>query len=93
MLYKGMVSKSKYWISEKIRVMSTQKRRKNPYARVLVLCQVPLEIKMRVNQISISCRKELCSALYSFLHRFFPEALPLTKSNEFSSNFLYPILL
>ena len=48
MLYKGMVSKSKYWISEKIRVMSTQKRRKNPYARVLVLCQVPLETIMRV---------------------------------------------
>ena len=48
MLYKGMVSKSKYWISEKIRVMSTQKRRKNPYARVLVLCQVPLENIMRV---------------------------------------------
>ena len=49
MLYKGMVSKSKYWISEKIRVMSTQKRRKNPYARVLVLCQVPLETIMRVD--------------------------------------------
>ena len=48
MLYKGMVSKSKYWISEKIRVMSTQKRRKNPYARVLVLCQVPLETIMSV---------------------------------------------
>ena len=48
MLYKGMVSKSKYCISEKIRVMSTQKRRKNPYARVLVLCQVPLETIMRV---------------------------------------------
>ena len=48
MLYKGMVSRSKYWISGKIRVMSTQKRRKNPYARVLVLCQVPLEIIMRV---------------------------------------------
>ena len=28
--------------------MSTQKRRKNPYARVLVLCQVPLETIMRV---------------------------------------------
>ena len=48
MISKGMVSKSKYWISEKIRVMSTQKRRKNPYARVLVLCQVPLETIMRV---------------------------------------------
>ena len=28
--------------------MSTQKRRKNPYARVLVLHQVPLETIMRV---------------------------------------------
>ena len=48
MVSKGMVSKSKYWISGKIRVMSTQKRRKNSYARVLVLCQVPLETIMRV---------------------------------------------
>ena len=51
MLYKGMVSKSKYWISGKIRVMSTQKRRKNPNARELVLCQVPLETIMRVHMV------------------------------------------
>ena len=56
-----MVSKSKYCISEKIRVMSTQKRRKKPYARVLVLCQVPLETIMRV--------PEECSSLQRNPHR------------------------
>ena len=54
MVSKGMVSKSKYWISEKIRVMSTQKCRKKPYARVLVLGQVPLETTMRVFQFKTS---------------------------------------
>ena len=34
--------------------MSTQKRRKNPYARVLVLCQVPLENIMRVFNANVS---------------------------------------
>ena len=52
MLYEGKVSKSKYWISEQIRVMSTQKRWKKPCARELVLCQVPIETKMRVDCFS-----------------------------------------
>ena len=48
-----------------VRVMSTQKRPKNPYARVLVLCQVPLETIMRVNNFGQLFQLEapICTSL------------------------------
>ena len=48
MVSRGMVSKSKYWIYEKTRVTSSQKRRKKPYAQVMVFSQGPLETILHV---------------------------------------------
>ena len=59
-----MVSKSKYWISGKHKGDEYSKTPKKPYARVLVLCQVPLETIMRVKQKNAVIGRQLFVQTY-----------------------------